>query len=56
MARSGSRYIAMICGIEASFIPDMLVQYPGYNILHSHWDITITNTLFVMLIGRATRF
>ena len=27
MARSGSRCVAMVCGIEAIYIPDMLVQY-----------------------------
>ena len=28
MARSDSRCVSMVCGIEASFILDMLVQYP----------------------------
>ena len=27
MARSGSRCVAMVCGIEASYILDMLIQY-----------------------------
>ena len=31
MARSGGRCVSMVCGIEASYIPDMLVQYPGCN-------------------------
>ena len=25
-----ARCFSMVCGIEASYIPDVLVQYPGY--------------------------
>ena len=55
----GSRCVSMVCGIEASYIPDMLVQYPGHctrtramtRILDSHRDITIT-----YIVGQPNEF